>query len=169
MADEKQPEQTGYEEKPTDEFHKLLESEQDAENVKKLNRELFGRATRAEHKLKELEGKKAAEQKPDIQITVSELLALQKLGFTAPEQIEEIVNSANELGTPVLKFINNPISKAGIEAKFKKQRVVSKTLPPSDRFAPNAEPASEIPNESQGRKTAREAFNRSLAKKGGEE
>lgn len=171
---------TGYEDKPTDELKTLLESETDVEKLKGINRELFGRAKRAEDALKAGGGKKdpaenggnagqpAAADK--VSISYEDGLALQAEGLS-PTEILEMAKIAKRMGVSPVEAYKDPIIKAGFESTRKKDRVASQTLPPSGRVSGrSAERSKENPNDTPGTAAARAAFNRGLAQpEGGEE
>ena len=169
--------QTGYEDKNTDELKDLLESEQDVEKQKLINRELFGRAKRAEDKLKEVGGDAGRNapaqgtQKKEEKIAISyeDGLELQASGYN-PSEILEIAKRAKRFGVSPAELIQDPTFKAGFEIERKKSSVDSNKLPPSRRMAGmrQAAPTEEQENDSPAIKEARGAFNRNLANKGGE-
>lgn len=170
---------TGYEDKPTDELKALIESEQDAEAQKKLNREIFNRAKRAEEALKAGAGKKDPAENggtsgqpaaDKVQISYEDGLALQAEGLS-PAEILEMAKIAKRMGVSPVEAYHDPIIKAGFESTRKKDRVASQTLPPSGRVSGGvAERSQDNPNDTPGMKAGRAAFNRRLARNpGGEE
>lgn len=168
-------EKTGFEDKTNDELEALIASEEDIEAQKKINREVFGRAKRAEEKLKGGDGGNAGgsgdganKPKPKAEdgpkISVMEYAELQAQGLSA-QDIVEVAKLAQKYHVTPTEVLADPIMKAGFTATRKKAGVDSRTLPPSRRVSGGGSAAISQGNDkdSSGTKAAREAFNRNLS------
>ncbi len=168
-------EKTGFEDKTNDELEALIASEQDIEAQKKINREVFGRAKRAEEKLKGGDGGNAGgsgagagqpKPKPENgpKISVMEYAELQAQGLSA-QDIVEVAKLAQKYHVTPSEVLADPIMKAGFTATRKKAGVDSRTLPPSRRVSGGGSaPVSQgNDKDTPGIKAGRDAFNRNLS------
>ena len=158
---------TGFEDKAIDELKTLLESETDVEAQKNINRELFGRAKRAEDRLKNEGSGGSAPQgkKKDAEDQANpwdEYAQLQAAGYS-PAEIVELGKLAKTLKISPLQVLENPIVKAGFEATRKKATVGTRTLPPDRGPRGSATPSQGKESDTPGIKSARDSFNRSLS------
>ena len=163
-------EKTGFEDKSMDELKVLLESEQDVEAQKNINRELFGRTSRAEAKLKEGKDRGTPptvrtdnEDGDDKGAPWEEFAELQAAGYS-PAEIVELGKLAKQFHITPREVIANPIMKAGFEAARKKANVGSRTMAPDRRSSGGVAPVSQgNDNDKPGIKAGRDAFNRNLS------
>ncbi len=160
---------TGFEDKSMDELKTLLESEKDVEALQKVNRELFGRATRAEAKLK-VEGSggpapRTGTNKSDEESAPwEEYAALQASGLS-PAEIVEVGKLAKRFHITPSEVLADPVIKAGFDATRKKAQVGARTLPPDRRSSGgSAAPSQGNDKDTPGIKSARESFNSRLSR-----
>ena len=162
---------TGYEDKPMDELKQLLESEQDVEKQRSINRELFGRAHRAEEKLKG-GGDGGTPSRPAIKPESGEkkeaweeLAELQATGLP-PADLVELGKLARRVKMTPMEVLNDPIMKAGFLATRKKETVASRTFSPDRRINGGGGSAPRSPvneKDTPGTASARAAFNSKLS------